>query len=258
MPAERGSYLLCTTPRTGSTWLCGLLESTGVAGRPASYFRQAEESRFADEWGIRRIPDGAVPYGEFVQAALAAGKSDNGVFGARIMWGTMVEVVDRLGPLHPVLQGRDLELLDRVFGRPRFLSLRRLDVVAQAVSLFRAEQTDVWHTTDRLGKSERKQGLHYELETIHDLVRMIEVHNVAWEQWFATVGVRPHSVLYEDLEGDPFEVTQGILAFLGLELPQGRQIVGRHERLSDQLSTEWIDRYRAQAGTKSGFRGTPA
>src|SRR5262249_28958950 len=34
------SYLICTTPRSGSTVLSEVLESTGVAGRPEEYFQQ--------------------------------------------------------------------------------------------------------------------------------------------------------------------------------------------------------------------------
>jgi len=33
------AYLICGTPRTGSTLLCDLLRATGIAGRPESYFR---------------------------------------------------------------------------------------------------------------------------------------------------------------------------------------------------------------------------
>src|SRR4051794_11021098 len=33
-------YLVCATPRSGSTLLCELLTSTGVAGRPAEYFEE--------------------------------------------------------------------------------------------------------------------------------------------------------------------------------------------------------------------------
>src|SRR4051812_39199959 len=32
------SYLVCATPRSGSTLLCELLSATGVAGRPQEYF----------------------------------------------------------------------------------------------------------------------------------------------------------------------------------------------------------------------------
>jgi LPS sulfotransferase NodH len=42
------SYLICaTTPRTGSSLLCGLLDSTGIAGHPESYFRRQDEREWA-------------------------------------------------------------------------------------------------------------------------------------------------------------------------------------------------------------------
>ena len=37
MKPER-SYLVCATPRSGSTLVCQALEETGVAGRPEEYF----------------------------------------------------------------------------------------------------------------------------------------------------------------------------------------------------------------------------
>jgi len=33
------SYLICPTPRSGSTLLCEPLEGTGIAGRPDEYFQ---------------------------------------------------------------------------------------------------------------------------------------------------------------------------------------------------------------------------
>jgi len=46
------SYVLCGTPRTGSTLLCGLLRSTGVLGRPESYFREPDEVAWAARFGL--------------------------------------------------------------------------------------------------------------------------------------------------------------------------------------------------------------
>jgi LPS sulfotransferase NodH len=46
------SYLLCGTPRTGSTFLCSLLASTGVAGRPESFFREPDERWWAERLGV--------------------------------------------------------------------------------------------------------------------------------------------------------------------------------------------------------------
>jgi trehalose 2-sulfotransferase len=255
MPEEARGYLLCSTPRTGSTWLCGLLESSGVAGHPASYFRKADEHRFADQWGLSGARDKPLWYGEFVTAAVAAGTTDNGVFAARVMWGTLDEILDRLGTVYSTLERHDLDLLERAFGGLRFVYLRRHDTVAQAVSWFRAEQTDVWHRTEDLDPPGPEHQPRYDFEALDQLVRTIHTNNAAWEHWFTTVGIPPHRVLYEDVESDPTGVTRGILGFLGLELPPGREIISRQVRLRDPLSAEWISRYRTQAEREAGLGG---
>jgi LPS sulfotransferase NodH len=242
-PAD--SYLICATPRTGSSLLCGLLESTGVAGHPESYFRQPDERAWAARWGIASRPDGTLSYAEYVRAALAAGRTGNGVFAARIMWGTMDEVAGKLATVHPDLAGRDADLLRRAFGHTRFIYLRRRDAVAQAVSLLRAEQTGVWFETAQGAHEEPQQEPRFDFGEVRARVRLIGDHDAAWQEWFASTGVRPYPVVYEELAADPAGTTRGVLDFLGLELPAGRKIVVRHRRLADHLNTRWIDRYRA-------------
>jgi trehalose 2-sulfotransferase len=138
-PAD--SYLICTTPRTGSTLLCGLLASAGVAGAPESYFRRQGQQDYAVQWGIAPSPGGGFRYADYLQAALAAGRTDNGVFATRIMWETLEEVAGELRTMNPGLPEGSVSLLERAFGHMRFVYLRRNDIVAQAVSLLRAEQT---------------------------------------------------------------------------------------------------------------------
>jgi trehalose 2-sulfotransferase len=240
------SYLICATPRTGSSLLCGLLESTGVAGRPESYFRQPDEQSWAARWGIISPSGGASGYADYVQAALATGRTENGVFGARIMWGTMGEVVDNLAAVHPDLAGADAGLLNRAFGHTRFIYLRRGDVLAQAVSWLRAEQTSVWFEPERAEHEEPEQEPRFDFDGIHELVQLVDAHNAAWQGWFASVGARPHLVRYEDLDADPVGAVRGVLDFLGLELPAGREIVAQHRRLADRLNAQWINRYLAE------------
>ncbi|HXT93287.1 MAG TPA: Stf0 family sulfotransferase [Trebonia sp.] len=245
-PARTGSYLICATPRTGSSLLCGLLDSTGVAGHPESWFRQQDERAFAARWGIADPSDGTVGYAAYFRAAAAAGSTANGVFAARIMWGTMDEVTAHLAPVCPDRAGSAAGLLSAAFGRARFVYLRRGDVVAQAVSLLRAEQTGVWFETAH----ERQQPAGapgFDFGQVRDLVRLIEDHNAAWEQWFAAEGIQPYRVRYEELAADPVRVASGVLGFLGLELPAGREITVRHKRLADELNTRWIESYRRHA-----------
>lgn len=245
------SYLLCATPRTGSSLLCGLLESTGVAGHPESYFRQPDEPDWAARWGIASGPDGTFSYADYLRAALTAGKTPNGVFAARIMWGTMGEVTGNLAGLYPDLAGRDADLLQRAFGRTHFIYLRREDTVAQAVSLLRAEQTDVWFETTRVTRQEPQREPRFDLGELRARVRQAGEHNAGWQEWFTSTGIQPYAVLYEELEADPVGVTRGILDFLGLEMPAGREIVVQHRRLADQVNADWISRYRAGENPES-------
>lgn len=175
IPAPR-AYLLCGTPRTGSTLLCGLLRSTGVAGRPESYFRAPDEQVRAERWGLVH-PDGSISYGDFVRAAIREGSTGNGLFGARIMWGTMDELVAKLGAVYPDLAGADDELPARALGPTRFIHLWREDTITQAVSWARAEQSGHWQSGDAVVGSPR-----FDFQLIDELVDTIRQHNAAWRE----------------------------------------------------------------------------
>jgi LPS sulfotransferase NodH len=243
-----GSYFVCGTPRTGTSLLLGLLESTGIAGHPQAYFRAPDESLWAERWRIPRTRGGGFDYGDYVRAALAHGRTSNSVFGAKLMWGTLEEMIDKLRTVTPEPPGEDVDLLIRTFGRPRFVHVRRDDVLAQAVSWLRAEQTDTWYVggNGEIGStSGTGQAPSYDRRRISDLMQVIDEHNAAWDSWFASVAVLPYRVRYEDLAADTTAVTRGILDFLGLQLLDGHPIVPRHHRQADELNDQWAARYRA-------------
>nr|WP_294691572.1 Stf0 family sulfotransferase [uncultured Friedmanniella sp.] len=236
------SYLICATPRSGSTLLCGLLRSTGVAGRPESYFRRQSVSAYADEWGLPGRGDALTEVDEFVQAAVAAGSTGNGVFGARIMWGTMTELTDALSAARSDGPASALGLLTGAFGRTRFLHLRRVDTVAQAVSWARAEQTHQWHPGEERNPGGHEP--HFDRDLIDELVHTITRYERAWQEWFAGQGLSPYEITYEDLAEDPVGTATCVLEHLGLVLPPDRTITVRDRRQADDLNADWIRRFR--------------
>ena len=204
------SYLLCATPRSGSTLLCGLLTSSGVAGRPASYFNRRGLHDYAVEWQVTRPRDGRID-DAYVRAALAAGRTANGVFGGRIMAETLPELIGDLGAGSAV---SDVELLSAHFGRLGFVHLRRRDVVGQAVSWAKARQTRFWHPGEAVQPG--GQPPHYDKELIGRLVTAIEKGEAEWARWFAANGIVPHEVVYEEPSADPLRTAHGVLDHLGL------------------------------------------
>jgi len=211
---------------------------------------------WAERWGIPHASQRALDYGEFVRAALAAGRTGNGVFGAKLMWGTHAELTTRLARLHPDLAGDELGLLEREFGtRIRFVHLRRDDILAQAVSWLRAEQTGVWFVGGKGeiggGQDPARGEPRFAPEAVTGILRTIEEHNAGWERWFESYGIQPHRIRYEDLSADPQAVTRGVLAFLGLTLPAGHRVTPSHQRQADRLNEEWAARYRLSSRAES-------
>jgi LPS sulfotransferase NodH len=227
------SYLLCGTPRTGSTFLCSLLSSTGVAGHPESYFREPDERSWAERLGVA-----GADFTRFVAAVCAAGRTGNGVFAARVMWGSIEHVVARLPPAD-----RDLAALERALGPLRLVHLRREDTVAQAVSWTRAEQTGYWQLGD-----DRHAPPRMDLDRIDATVRGIRAHERAWSDWFDGQGVQPLRVTYEELVRDPGGTVHRILAHLSVDAPPGWDPRSPHEKQADKLNAAWTDAYRTRAG----------
>jgi LPS sulfotransferase NodH len=219
------------------------LAATGVAGKPESYFRLPDEPSYAEAWGVRRGPDGPLDYREYVGAAIVAGSTSNGVFGARVMWGTMDEVVAKLRAAHGHQVGTDLEVIQPELGETRFVHLYRRDVVAQAVSWAKAEQTGCWQDGDSVVPGRRPM---IDIDDIDRYVGTIREHNLAWREWFDTTAVVPLVVSYEDLVADMAGTVGRITHFLGLELPAGHVAEPLTHRQADGANRYWAERYRAQ------------
>ena len=230
---------MCATPRTGSTLLCGLLASTGVAGTPESYLRAEDEAAWASRFRLAERYE----YVDFVRRARDQGSTANGVFAARVMWGTLDEVVDRLRPSLGAAghAARDLDVLRAAFGDLRFVHLWREDVLAQAVSWARAEQTGVWHRPNDVGDAAEPS---FDREQIAALCATIDRHNGAWHDWFAGNGVEPLEVRYEDLNRDPVGEARDVLQRLGIDVPAATALEVRDRRLRDEVNDDWIARYR--------------
>ena len=237
------AYLICATPRSGSTLLCGLLDSSGVAGHPASYFNRKTVNQYADEWGIARPRDGRIDK-VFVRAALDAGKTSNGVFGGRIMAESLPELIKGLNVDAPAPAVTDVDLLSASFGRLKFVHLRRRDVVAQAVSWARSLQTHFWHPGEAVLPGGQEP--HYDEGLIGRLVDTITEFEVDWSAWFAAQAISPYEVTYEELAADPPPTAERVLDYLGLDLPPDRHLVVGHHRQADRLNADWVMRFASR------------
>jgi LPS sulfotransferase NodH len=169
MSKPERSYLVCATPRSGSTLVCHALTGTGVAGRPEEYFEAlrhsgrprrpeeyflgVEDQSIRDHLGERAIGSEQPPrsplwsraaYDRYLDWVFEAGTTPNGIFGAKLMWGYFGEFVSLLRNVPAYRDVPLAELLPTVFPDLTFVRVVRANKVRQAVSLWKAVQTATW------------------------------------------------------------------------------------------------------------------
>lgn len=239
------SYFLCATPRSGTTLLCDLLTETGIAGRPASYFREEDEADWARKFGLPAAGPSDIG-AAYLDAVRAHGSAGTGVFGCRIMWESLSGLLDRLGALGQGLAG-DAPRIARVFGPTLYVHLTRADKVAQAVSLLRALQSGLWHRnsdgTPREG-ADRPQPASYDGPRLAALVEELERNDESWTSWFAANDIAPLVLGYDALVADPRSAVADILSALGLDRTPAAHVAPRTARLADDASRDWVRRFR--------------
>jgi LPS sulfotransferase NodH len=255
------SYLVCATPRSGSTLLCETLRETGVAGNPLEFFEALPETgeprrpldylAGVDDPEVIELIAGAPPhpapwysdlrgiaaYEQHLERVREWGTTANGVFGTKIMWAHLEDLGRRLGAadLH--------ELVDSVFDAPRLIWVRRTDTVRQAVSLWRAMQTQSWRAENETATGEPR----YSYAALRHLVALLEAHDAAWERFLAAVEPRVLALTYEEIATDPGAAVRRTLAHIGVERAEPREVPVMR-RQADGRSDHWADRYARDAG----------
>jgi trehalose 2-sulfotransferase len=273
--APSSSYLICSTPRSGTTLLCEALRNTGLAGRPEEYFQQLPETGrprtphdyFADAEDPELLelvcwcaapadldpllePSRFDTWRKYFDWALEQGTTANGVFGAKIMWAYLPGLVTHLAAERPEPADTDpgADLLEHVLPSLRYVFVTRADRAAQAVSLWRALQTWRWRHEAKAGQARKQdEQLRYSFEAIDHLAHLLADEDAAWRDWFERNAIQPLTVLYEDLAGAYEETALAIMRHVGVRPPAGLHFgKPRLTRQADELSRDWVGRYTAE------------
>lgn len=245
------SYVICTSPRSGSTMLCKLLAATKVAGNPGSLFHKPSIDAWLDYYGLdaaafasrRELLDGVF------EAAKARGKGDTQVFGFRLQRGSFSFFMEQLQFLHPD-KASDVERIQAAFGPTLFIYLSRRDKLDQAISYIRAEQTGLWHRrrdgTD-LERQEIRREEGYDPDAIRSQMATFSEFNVAWRSWFDAQSVVPLEVSYESLSREPKKQLERILDALGADGSIAYGIAMPTAKLADKINRQWRERFELDA-----------
>ena len=262
--------------------LAQALSGTGLAGRPFEYFNAIElgQPKMREILGDSTLVDG-------LPKILAAGSTPNGTFAAKIHWSHFRHLGMRitgewqdserramndllrsqlpnllsLANAHALLRSRfsDLRLhtlsyalLQSRLPDLRVIWLRRQNMVARAISHFRARETGIWYQpASNGGTIQGRQLLGFDLAEIHLLHCIGTFQEDSWQHFFREHKIYPCHVSYEELIGDYESTVRRVLEFLDIKDERALIPPPRSAKQSDALSEEWEERYRrlsAEAG----------
>lgn len=220
--APDATVILACTPRSGSTYLAKLLDSTGL-------FRLTEE--YFNDRHIERMTGVATTSVEQKLAIIDQhSRTTRNQISLKLFPPNMMTVLEH-------------GLLKSAFLNPRFVYLRRQDMLGQAMSLARAAKTDQWNSVEY----GRPVAADYDCRYIEHQLGILLAQDTWWQYFLATRDVPVLHLAYEDVEADPAAAAAQIVRFLGFdpaEFPADPTKVPLQKQ-RDELTEEWRRRFLA-------------
>jgi LPS sulfotransferase NodH len=224
----RRSYIVASSFRCGSTFLCSRLWKTGVLGAPAEYLNVGAGRLWRDVM-MRRLDAGSPD--EYLLKLLSCRTSRNGVFGMKIHFPHFEAALK----WYPSI----LTVLSPV----TYIYITRRDKMAQAVSMARAVQTNAWSSLD----DKQRAQLVYDEAFIVQCLREIQEQDFGWLRWFEKKNISPFIVRYEELVADTANAVRGVVELLGAQNDEPDEVwLPLIEKQGDEVNLEWIRRFRRE------------
>lgn len=249
------SYIICTSPRSGSTLLCRLLAATGTSGNPDSHFHSPSISAWMESFGLSadHLSSKRDVLTAVFDAAREYGTGDTGLFGLRLQRHSFDFFMKQLEFLNPG-PSSDLQRIQAAFGETLFIHLTRSNKLEQAISLVKATQTGLWHKAPDGTELERlsaPQDPFYDADEIARNLSQLTALDEEWKAWFAKEKLEPLRIPYDALSADPADVLAQILDQMGLEREIAYGIDPPVAKLADAISRIWQERFLTEG--RGGF-----
>lgn len=189
-------YFIAMTARSGSTMLCSTIKKLEQLGSPDEYLNprgpfQMYHSKFGGE-----------TFAEYL----------NNIFNQTHPKGEMLGIKTAFLDFYPLASRFNEEFVEF----SNFIYLTRINIYSQAVSLWSANKTQLWHsyggTRSRISLSDYNY-----IEILNCFTQLLD-ERVKWEAYFALQGISPHRITYENLCANQESVLRSIVNFLGVEV----------------------------------------
>jgi LPS sulfotransferase NodH len=222
-------YLIATSARSGSTFLCARIADYAELGFPMEFINESYISEFDRLFPNPSLED----YERYITASFA---SQQGIFGLKTDWWRFREARS-LGVFDKLLDPLDL-----------IVHLRREDFVAQAVSLALAVETDVWHGRDVHERplDEWHGQVAYDAAKVKAHARNILNQEYHWRRFITETGAPALDLVYEEVAKDVDSAIRGIAEAFDLRLGSKPKPADAIRQARSGAARAWCERFREE------------
>jgi LPS sulfotransferase NodH len=220
-------YIIAITPRSGSSYLCDLMTQIDRFGMPNELINQDGLPKSLRE-APGRTPD------EYLRHILRNRQTENGISGLKASWFQFENFAEYMDDRH-------------YLANFNFIYLTRRDLAAQAVSLYKAVATGIFHTDTKptADSIARLESLEYDYVRIKYWYDHIVAQEKGWQAYFYENRIYPLCISYEDIENDTLKVLRRIASYVGEDtnsvfLPISGSIF---KKIRNHISAQWTRRF---------------
>lgn len=243
MNVPKQSYRIWHSNRSGSTYLCQLLESLGYAGKPGEHFTLHGEKSLQEKYDISN-------YEDLINKVRQIGTSPNGVIADKATGHEHYhrEIISEICALKGIAIPNSYESVwNDIFPNCTHILIMRINRIRQAVSWWKAIQDNQWHLFENQ-TSDKDDSFYdgkYNLDALKHLYNEAMLRDIANQEYLVRNGLKFITVTYEALVSNTLYELNRILNHIGL--PQIEEIPAVNiKKTSSSLNEKWVHKFKME------------
>jgi len=215
-------YSIISTPRSGTTYLCSLLQKTGRMGNPEEYFNNDLIPTYQEKLKLEGNPQ------SYLDKIIWQSRMKNDCVGVNINSKESFEVAKKNGWVDITTH---------------WIRLTREDKILQSISLYKAWETNKWHSFQNSNKS----NVSYSFTGIKRAYDYILFQEKFWD----SMNIDYMDISYEkDLLEDCYTTIYCMLGYVNLPIEGMGKLTSDIKILRDESSFDWKEKFLKELNSK--------
>jgi LPS sulfotransferase NodH len=229
------TILVCSTPRSGTTWLCDIIASTGSLGYPGEYFTAIQNEYYERLLGRKTVEC----YPAVFDLIVRIGSTPNGTFSTKLFWNFLESIAFSFHNDGVHLDKDGLSILEYHLPNIKVIRLTRKNRIRQAISHYRAIQTNIWWKNKTV-PVDQSLATAFDFQAIQLAKHKISRQENAWTSRLTVLDAPIIDITYEGFLENRDETIAALAEFLECSaLEKSFPMSSDFEMQADKITDEW-------------------